>query len=200
MEIPSKEHCFHLMCEMAMMDHIAAHCMRVCHVALFLVDNLRPHTNLNRDLVQAAALLHDITKTRSFDTQENHAETAEHLLGDLGYPELGRIVGQHVQLDAYDAADVLSDVEIVNYADKRVLHDRVVSLDKRFDYIMGKYAVVSEDRKRIRLFAEKTAEVEKRVFDRLPLSPDALGGHLDPAIYAQDLKDYHAGCDSDTRQ
>lgn len=205
MQIPSKDHCYQLMCEMRMMDHIAAHSIRVCQVALLLVDRLEEQAvDLNRDLVRASALLHDITKTRSFETKENHAETAGDLLMDSGYAEVSRIVGQHVRLDAYISQGALSEAEIVNYSDKRVLHDRVVSLDKRFDYIMERYARVPADRMRIRWLTEKTADVGRKIFDRLSFTPDALEGHLDPEIYTRCLEDYRSRCgihrsDADTR-
>ena len=193
MKIPSKQQCFKLMYEMKMMDHIAAHSIRVCQVAIFLVDCLNGQAgDLNRDLVQAAALLHDITKTRSFETGENHAVTARDLLQDLGHPEISRIVGQHVRLDSYGVSDVVSEAEIVNYSDKRVLHDRVVSLEERFDYIMERYARDEEDRERIRFLTGKTSDLGKRIFDRLSLTPDTLESHLDPEIYMLDLNDYHA--------
>lgn len=184
------------MCEMKMMDHIAAHSIRVCQVAMFLVDHLNAHVgDLNRDLIQASALCHDITKTRSFETGENHADTARDLLRNSGYPEVSRIVGQHVRLDAYVMSGAVSEAEIVNYSDKRVLHDRVVSLEERFDYIMERYARDGEDRERIRFLTGKTAELGRRIFDRLPFTPDALERHLDPEIYKLDLNAYHVRFD-----
>ena len=49
-----------------MMDHIVAHSMQVCQVATYLTDHLiGHHPHLNADLIRSAALLHDITKTRS---------------------------------------------------------------------------------------------------------------------------------------
>ena len=88
--------------KMAMMDHIKAHSVQVCRVATALVVSMAdPPTLLDVELIQAAALLHDITKTRSFKTGEKHASTGAALLDALGYPEVGRIVGQHVQLDTY---------------------------------------------------------------------------------------------------
>jgi uncharacterized protein len=65
--IPSDQECRQLMMEMGMMEHIAAHSRQVCRVALLLTDGLgRPDPE--RELIRAAALLHDITKTRSFQT------------------------------------------------------------------------------------------------------------------------------------
>jgi len=197
MGIPSKEQCFRLMCEMKMMDHIAAHSLRVYHIAAFLVEGLNAAgEGLNSELVRAAALLHDITKTRSFATTENHAETGEALLRDMGYLSVSRAVGQHVRLDALLDRGVVSEAEVVNYSDKRVLHDEVVSLDARFDYIVARYARAPEDRDRIGRLREETAGVEKKVFDRLPFAPEDLARSLDAEAYTRDLRIYRDQCDS----
>jgi putative nucleotidyltransferase with HDIG domain len=82
---------------MDMLENIVAHSLQVCRVSMFLTDRLGL-PELNRELIRAAALLHDITKTRSFRTQEDHAETGARLIADLGYPEVAGIVGQHVRL------------------------------------------------------------------------------------------------------
>jgi len=140
MRIPSRRQCFELFLEMRMLDHIVAHSLQVCRVAMVIADRLAEReVRLNRDLIQASALLHDITKTRSFRTGENHAQSGEGLLEQLGFPEVGYIVGRHVRLDTYNGGDPIAEVEVVNYADKRVLHDRVVSLTERMDYIMERY-------------------------------------------------------------
>ena len=125
MRIPSKKQCYQLIYKIGMLDHIVIHSILVCRVATILVDNLKVRANdLNRNLVQASALLHDITKTKSFKTKENHAHTGNKLLSGLGYPEVGYIVGQHIRLDEYDVSETPTEVEIVIYADKRVVHDK----------------------------------------------------------------------------
>ena len=147
MKLPTKDECYQLMCEMEMMDHIVVHSMQVCRVATVLTENLtHAGIRLNFDLIRAAALLHDITKTRSFKTQENHAQTGGQYLTELGYAEVGSLVRQHVRLDAYPTVVSISEAEIINYADKRVLHEKVVSLDKRLEYILEKYAKIPEHR------------------------------------------------------
>ena len=196
MAAPSREHCFRLMHEMGMMAHIAAHSIRVCQVALALTDCLSVRENgINRCWVMGAALLHDITKTRSFKTGESHAETAAELLASWGYPEVGRIVGQHVRLSAYLETGPLTESEIVNYSDKRVRHDRVVSLDERFDYIVERYAIGPADSERIRSLRQETSLLGQRIFQHLPFEPDALIAHLDPQVYLSDLDAYRAETD-----
>ncbi|MBU4074375.1 MAG: HD domain-containing protein, partial [Proteobacteria bacterium] len=159
-----------LISAMGMMEHIMAHSQQVCRVSLLLADHL-DHSGLNRELIRAAALLHDITKTKSFQTLEDHAETGARLVADLGYPEVGRIIGQHVRLESYTPARTPSEAEVVNYADKRVLHDRIVSLDERMGYILEKYGRAPERKRNILLLWEKTKKMEERLFESLPFSP-----------------------------
>ncbi len=85
-----------------MLENIVVHSIQVYRVSMCLVDYLKLQgIQMDGQLVQAAALLHDITKTRSFETEENHALTGGQVLTDLGYPEIGNLVRQHVRLDDY---------------------------------------------------------------------------------------------------
>ncbi|MBN2438329.1 MAG: HDIG domain-containing protein [Deltaproteobacteria bacterium] len=163
---------------MGMLENIVAHSRQVCRVSLLIVDHLQPD-GLNRELIRAAALLHDITKTRSFKTLEDHAETGAQLLTEIGYPEVGRIVGQHVRLDRYFTSESPTEEEIVNYADKRVLHDRIVPLSERMGYILEKYGREPDRKRAILLLWEKTEALEARLFTGLPFEPDDISRLLD---------------------
>lgn len=183
------------MCEMKMMDHIVVHSMQVCRVATVLAQNLIDQgMDLNYDLIRAAALLHDITKTRSFKTKENHADTGGRYLAQLGYPEVASLVRQHVRLDEYRQAVSISEVELINYSDKRVLHDKVVSLEQRLDYILEKYAKIPEHRQRIYRLWEKTREIEDEIFSALSFSPDDLSGLINGEDRSLDFKEYRQIC------
>ena len=55
MIVPSKHQCFGLIHELKTLDHIVAHSIQVCRVALLITDGLMETLPcLNRDLVQAA--------------------------------------------------------------------------------------------------------------------------------------------------
>ncbi len=72
-KIPTIVQCYQMISEIKMMDHIAVHSLHVCRVATLLTEHLnKQHCRLNFDLIQSAALLHDITKTRSFKTRSEH--------------------------------------------------------------------------------------------------------------------------------
>ena len=172
MRIPSQKHCDQLILEMNMMDHIVDHSCQVCRVAVFLTDHLIQNgVHLNRELIRAAAMLHDITKTRSFETGEDHARTGGQLLTEMGYPEVGDIIRQHVALDNSLTDGALGETEIVNYADKRVRHDKIVSLDHRMTYILDRYGKSPEHRVRIQKLWRDAARLEKKIFNRLPFQP-----------------------------
>ncbi len=186
-----------MMCEMKMMDHIVVHSLQVCRVATFLKEHLnKQHCRLNFDLIRSAALLHDITKTRSFKTREDHALTGGEHLADRGYPEVGDLVRQHVRLDEYPSPVTLGEVEIINYADKRVLHDRVVSLEERLAYILEKYGKIAEHRQRIRQLWEKTKEMEAEIFRTLTFSPDDLTHLINSEDRSAEVREYQQACRS----
>ena len=183
------------MCEAQMLEHIVAHSLQVCRVAMGLVDQLELRgIHLDNRLVQAAALLHDITKTRSFETDENHAQTGGQLLTDLGYVEVGNLVRQHVRLDDYSEDQSLSEAVVINYADKRVLHDRIVSLDERMNYITERYGKNPELQQRIQMLRGKTKGLEKNIFSYLLFAPNDLGRHLQSPDILSEISSYRKVC------
>jgi uncharacterized protein len=195
MQIPTIEQCYRLMCEMKMMDHIVRHSLQVCRVAAFLAQNLSAQDHmLNYDLIQAAALLHDITKTRSFKTEENHALTGGQFLTEQGYPEVGELVRQHVRLDEYPDPITLGEAEIINYADKRVLHDRIVGLDQRLDYILERYGKLPGHQERIRWLWNRTRVMENEIFRDLAIAPQDLEPLLNAEDQSKNFIEYQKVC------
>lgn len=181
MHIPSQKRCFDLIREMEMPDHIVAHSIQVCRVSVAIVDASRERgVLLDRQLVLASALLHDITKPRSFSTGEPHAESGARFLAERGYPEVGDVVRQHVRLDSYFRSTRVSEAEVVNYADKRVLHDRIVSLKERMDYILERYARGDGDRHKWARLVEMSERLEERIFRHLSFAPGEIEAHLAP--------------------
>jgi putative nucleotidyltransferase with HDIG domain len=158
---------------MGMLQNMIAHSRQVQRVSMFLADHISVGP-INRELLSAAALLHDITKTRSLQTKEDHAATGERLIAAKGYPEVGRIIGQHILLDNYLFEGVPSEAEIVNYADKRVLHDKIATLEKRMTYLVDMYGNTKERRQMIDRLWERSVELEKRLFALLPFAPGDL--------------------------
>ena len=182
----TEEACFALIRETGMIKHIVAHSRQVCRVALFMTASLQEQgLLLDTDLVRTSSLLHDITKTRSLRTGEDHARTGAELLAGRGYPEVGKIIGEHVRLSSYEDLRVPGEAEIVNYADKRVLHERITSLEERMTYILERYGRSPGHIQRIIDTWERTKILEACLFRYLPYSPDELtalmNGGVSPA-------------------
>ncbi len=183
MNTPDREECFRLIHRMDMMDHIIDHSIMVSNVALCLCRFLEEKfPKINIQAVRSAALLHDITKTRSFSTGETHSDTGGILLKSLGYPEIGDIIRQHVILDTHTNDTSISEQEIVNYSDKRVLHDQIVSLERRLEYIRVRYGAKPEFRNRVKLMWKSALDLEKKLFEQLPFEPSQLPDLVLPTI------------------
>jgi len=191
MNIPSIEECYRIMHRMKMPDHIAAHSIQVCRVATHISELLFSEgISLNHDLIRAAALLHDITKIRSCTTGENHALTGAELISDLGYPETGAIISQHVHLNKYFNSPVPEEAELVNYADKRVIHDSIGTLEQRYHYIIERYGVEPQRVELIHQMFKNTYLLEKRLFQYLPFSAEELVTRITPPDCTSELNAY----------
>ncbi|MBN1828403.1 MAG: HD domain-containing protein [Deltaproteobacteria bacterium] len=189
MIIPSRDICFSLMKQMAMPGHIVDHSLQVCRVAAFLTEQLSlSGVPLDSRIVEAAALLHDITKARSFTTGEQHDRTARLLLEEQGYVEVGRVAGQHVILETYLFHGAPGEADVVNYADKRVLHDKVVSLEERMDYIRERYGTAEDRRAWIDRLWRKTLLLEDALFERLDFHPGDLAEFIEAARLDDDRR------------
>lgn len=173
LDIPSPEICLILLKEYGTYPNIIAHCEQVARVALFLAEALsKQGLTLNIPLVRAGALLHDIAKAYSIEHPEvNHAGKGAEWLIKLGYPEVAKIVRYHVDLPGELKID---EKAIVNYADKRVKHNTIVSLEERFKDLLARYGKTEAKRMRIRRLYEQTKRLETLIFAALPFSPDII--------------------------
>ncbi len=181
--VPDEQKCKELMQRYNMLPHIVEHSYRVCQIAVFLASTLyRNGTHVNIALVRAGSLLHDITKTQSLVTNEPHAQSGRELLRALGYPEVAEIVGSHVTTEEGDVRLPISEADIVNYADKRVLHVRVVSLEERFKDLKDRYGKTPEALNRLEAMERAVTKLEKRIFSILAFNPEFLTAfnHLSP--------------------
>jgi len=141
--IPSEAECRELMERYGMLENIRRHSEQVRNVCIAIVDGLADPSSVDRDLVAAAALLHDIAKTRTIGTGERrHDLIGAEMLRDLGMDErIAGAVESHVVFENFDAGGRLEEREIVFYADKRVMHDRVVTVDDRVADLARRYGI-----------------------------------------------------------
>ncbi|MBW1711344.1 MAG: HDIG domain-containing protein [Deltaproteobacteria bacterium] len=173
--IPDYGDCMELMTRYQMPAHVVRHSQVVSVLALHMAQGFKK-TGISMDLglVRASGLLHDITKMYSFDRPLDHALTGAKLLKKLGYARVAEIVRQHVRLSPSRPPGRISEAEVVNYADKRVVNDQVTSLAERCRYIINRYAKTPEARSWIDLYTRKIFELEMEIFSIIPGGPDQL--------------------------
>jgi putative nucleotidyltransferase with HDIG domain len=125
-----------------MLDNIMRHSIQVMKVSMALVADLIDPEILQASLVLASALLHDIAKTRTIGTKEpRHDLIGGEIMRELGYDAIAEAVESHVVFEGFDPSGDLEAREIVFYADKRVMHDSIVSIDSRVDDLVRRYGI-----------------------------------------------------------
>lgn len=170
--------------EYGMLDNIRAHSQVVARVSHVLLKALADSSNKNtplppEDLVLAGALLHDIAKTPCLEKQCDHARHGRDICLQLGFPEIAEIVQEHVILtdfspSRYETGHFLAK-ELVFYADKRVRHEEIVSLEERLEYILERYGNNDPKRHRlIRINFAKCQQLETFLFQSARMDADKL--------------------------
>lgn len=123
---PTETECSAIFAALAVPDAIRRHGHVVAAIAQSLTNRLNAHGfTIDPNLVCAASLLHDIAKG-----QPQHAKAGAAIVTELGFPEVGHIIRQHMDIDFH--RDSPTEAAIVFLADKLVKEDRRVSLEERF--------------------------------------------------------------------
>jgi putative nucleotidyltransferase with HDIG domain len=138
--LPTPEQCYALWDKNEMLPNIRAHTKQVAHVAKRVALRIQEMgVPVDVDLVETGALLHDIAKTITVTGRgKNHTKLGSDIVLQEGYgKELADVVLYH-GLPKFSFQLTLEQ-QIVNYADKRVKHDAIVSLKNRLDDIRVRY-------------------------------------------------------------
>ncbi len=169
MDLPTRKECIALLKKHENPKHIIAHCVVTEKVCMRLGKKLKAQgIKINLQLLSRAGLLHDIAKFKTLHADVKHGIEGERILNALGYKEIARITRNH-GLGRIFVEGALQDWEdkIVYYADKRVTHDKIVSLDERFDYLRKRYGCISEEAMRtINSCYPLVKELEKQIFNK----------------------------------
>ncbi len=174
--IPNITECIKIMEKHSMLQNIKAHSITVTKVAYMISDFLlKAGEPISMEKVIAGALLHDIGKTEGLKTGRDHVEIGVKICLQHGFDEISELVAEHVILKNFDPEGKCTEKEIIYYSDKRVNHDKIVTLNERLEYIIDRYSqgnkyVADAIRKNFAL----CQEVEKKLFKKLPFSPDDI--------------------------
>lgn len=176
LDIPNVDECLGLMKQYHMLSNIKDHSIVVAQVAEVITNGLiAAGHELSMDTVIAGALLHDIGKTACLGNDDDHAAKGFEICLAHDLNSIADIIAEHVILKNYSAEKNFAEKEIVYYADKRVNHDQVVSLEERLEYILERYGMNNEIRCRaIKKNYDRCRDLEKRMFSFLLFEPDNI--------------------------
>ncbi len=167
--LPSREDCLALLEKHGLPEHIVRHSLAVEKVAVFLAKKLQEAgEQIDIDLVSRAAILHDIDKMKSLEIGSGHGTISKRILEEEGFPQLGLIAFKHNLPIVLEPSPFQAwEEKIVYYADKRVNHDRIVSLDERFKYLLERYGREEKIIEKISSCKPKVEELEREIFNKL---------------------------------
>ena len=174
MKLPTREGCFKLLEKYGTFPHIIEHCKVVNKVAVYLAKKLKEKgIEINVDLVDRASLLHDIAKSKTIrenipPEEENHHIDGEEILIKEGYPEVGRVIRMHSLKEIKNLKTW--EEKVMQYADLRVRHTRIVSIKERIEDLYKRYNVPPEKRVDEKL----VYNLEKEIYDVIGESPEKL--------------------------
>lgn len=171
----SLEEAYSLLKEEKVPEHIVKHSEKVALVSLFIGCFLKEvGEKIDLHLLTVGALLHDIKKYESLLTGENHALLGYEYMKKLGYERIGDIIKAHIYLEIGSLNSFISEEEIVHYADKRVMHEKIVSLKERFEDLKKRYGKNEQAILRLEALEKLNYLIEKRIFEKLPFKSDKI--------------------------
>ena len=138
-QIPSKKECLAILNKNKTPSNVIGHSKAVCKLAEEIAGNLiKRGIQVNKELVTAAALLHDIEREK-----DNHIVAGAELLKRLGFYEVSETTKKHslYNLDDEKVQPKTIEEKIIFYADKRVKGDKIVSLDERHEDLKKRYDI-----------------------------------------------------------
>lgn len=184
-------------------SHVLAHSKKVAEVALFLGEKLiEKGEKVDLDLIEKGSLLHDILRICDFHIWEphkfpenltkgklekwnslrekfkgiHHADAAYQIFMEKGHKNLAEIILKHKFVYILDKrfAPKTWEEKIVYYADKRVMHDKIVSLDERIKdgkkrNVHSKKALALSEKAEKRIY-----ELEKEIFEKIGGEPEIV--------------------------
>ncbi len=191
--MPSRQQIEGWRTELRLPDHIGIHCDAVGKCAKELAEELLKRNTVTRPLaMQRAGELHDLLRFVDFQpkvqakiphAKEVEKETEQHwemlrkeygpeheaatasFLEQKGYPELASIISVHGLNVLVNAPETIRTTEqkLLNYSDKRVQYDKVVTLDERFDDFVERYSDGKET-EYSRTGRERMKRIERELF------------------------------------
>jgi len=156
--IPSQQQCLKILKKEKVPKNIVEHVKKVKEISLGIAEKLeRKGIKVNKKLLIASALLHDIAKAK----QGDHTIEGARLLEKLGFKEVAEVVKTHSLYHMKEFPPKTIEQKILFYADKITKGSEVVSVEERFEDFKRRYGKTEEE---IREEYEFVKKIEKELF------------------------------------
>jgi putative nucleotidyltransferase with HDIG domain len=167
--IPTDRDCFNYWDKFSVLKRIRKHSLLVTELATDITQKAQNlGWQVNIQAVRAAALLHDLAKTYTLQYGGDHCQLgaawvmqltsntaiAQGIIHHLYWPGTLDLKSHYLPL-------------ILIYADKRVKHDQVVSVQERFEDLFERYGKSSSHRAIIERSLEQIENIEKLIQEQL---------------------------------
>jgi hypothetical protein len=147
-------------------------------LAVFLAERLKEKgVPVDVNLIDRACLLHDIFRICELKKSEAHEDAAYNLLKEK-YPVLALAVKKHRYSSLLDEKErpCTWEEKLVYYADKRVMHDRIVPLKERLEEAHKRNAPRPKAQGGINpaKIDRLIYKLEEEIFSKIELNPDEV--------------------------
>jgi len=196
--LPTRKQCFDIFKKLRVPAHIVKHCLATAKLAVFLAQRLNEKGILvDVHLVDRACLLHDIFRICELEKSDygkseqeiahrgktklqqikSHEDAAYNLLKGK-YPALALTVKKHRYSSLLDEKErpTTWEEKLVYYADKRVMHDRIVPLKERLEEAHKRNAPRPKAQGGINpaKIDRLIYKLEEEIFSKIELNPDEV--------------------------
>lgn len=198
--LPTREECEQFFEQYYTPHHIREHMRQVNRVAVWIARQLIAHgENVILNLVDRASLLHDTIRVtdwpqlsleyfttpptpeemRVWESQrKKYPQEMSHSLVNFeifkdDYPEMAQVIKMHSLGNAPSLHTW--EEKIVHYADRRVAHTSIVTVQQRLDEGYARYSKITDRAlERDPIIIQATLKIEKEIFSIIGVDPDAL--------------------------
>ena len=129
----TKEQGLKLLHEYGTPDHVIRHCQAVTDAALAVAGELnRCGKNFDLEVIEGAGIIHDIARV-----EDEHWKKGAEYARSLGLDDEAAIIEQHMH-HRFNDFEEFDETDIVCLADRTVMEDQYVGLERRIVYLMDK--------------------------------------------------------------
>ncbi len=173
--IPDDSTCFALWDKYSIRDNVRSHSLMVADIAQSVAQMAHDKGfPVCVDSVRASALLHDIAKSYTIDHGGSHAQIgASWVIEATGNRSIAQGVAMHVHWPWALPDNICALPFFVMYADKRIMHQKCVSLKERYEDLLERYGTTKDYRAGITASYEQGKNIERALSAQLECSLDA---------------------------